>query len=43
MPAMEGMLNRHPEINIVMALNDPAAMGAIAVSVGWRRNRLTGF
>ncbi|MBR1580968.1 MAG: sugar ABC transporter substrate-binding protein [Selenomonadaceae bacterium] len=30
MPAMEGMLNRHPEINIVMALNDPAAMGAIA-------------
>ena len=30
MPAMEKMLIRHPEINIVMALNDPAAMGAIA-------------
>ena len=30
MPAMEEMLSRHPEINIVMALNDPSAMGAIA-------------
>lgn len=30
MPAMEKMLQRHPEINIVMALNDPAAMGAMA-------------
>ena len=30
MPAMEEMLQRHPEINIVMALNDPAAMGALA-------------
>ncbi len=30
MPAMERMLERHPEIDIVMALNDPAAMGAIA-------------
>ena len=30
MPAMEMMLMRHPEINIVMALNDPAAMGALA-------------
>lgn len=30
MPAMEEMLRRHPEINIVMALNDPAAMGALA-------------
>lgn len=30
MPAMERMLSRHPELNIVMALNDPAAMGALA-------------
>ena len=30
MPAMEEMIRTHPEINIVMALNDPAAMGAIA-------------
>ena len=30
MPAMETMIKEHPEINIVMALNDPAAMGAIA-------------
>lgn len=30
MPAMEQMLEKQPEINIVMALNDPAALGAIA-------------
>ncbi len=30
MPAMETMLSRHPDISIVMALNDPAALGAIA-------------
>lgn len=30
MPAMDAMIKEHPEINIVMALNDPAAMGAIA-------------
>ena len=30
MPAMERMLKRHPDIDIVMALNDPAAMGAMA-------------
>ncbi|MBR7024873.1 MAG: sugar ABC transporter substrate-binding protein [Selenomonadaceae bacterium] len=30
MPVMEKILQAHPEINIVMALNDPAAMGAIA-------------
>ncbi len=30
MPAMERMIRRHPEIDIVMALNDPAAMGAMA-------------
>ncbi len=30
MPAMEEMTAAHPEINVVMALNDPAAMGAIA-------------
>ncbi len=30
MPAMERMLERHPDIQIVMALNDPAAMGAMA-------------
>lgn len=30
MPAMEEMIRAHPEINIVMALNDPAAMGALA-------------
>lgn len=30
MPKMEEMIKNFPEINIVMALNDPAAMGAIA-------------
>ena len=30
MPVMERMIRTHPEINIVMALNDPAAMGALA-------------
>jgi len=30
MPAMEKMIKAHPEINVVMALNDPAAMGALA-------------
>ena len=30
MPAMERMIERHPEIDVVMALNDPAAMGAMA-------------
>jgi len=30
MPVMEKMIRAHPEINIVMALNDPAAMGALA-------------
>ena len=30
MPAMEEMIKTHPETEIVMALNDPAAMGALA-------------
>ena len=30
MPAMRDMLREHPEIDVVMALNDPAAMGALA-------------
>ena len=30
MPAMERILERHPGIDIVMALNDPAALGAMA-------------
>lgn len=30
MPAMEKILQEHPEVDVVMALNDPAAMGAIA-------------
>ena len=30
MPVMEEIIQAHPEINIVMALNDPAAMGALA-------------
>ena len=30
MPVMEELIRAHPEINIVMALNDPAAMGALA-------------
>ena len=30
MPAMQEMLSRHPDIDVVMALNDPAAMGAMA-------------
>lgn len=30
MPVTENLIKSHPEINIVMALNDPAAMGALA-------------
>lgn len=30
MPVMEALLQRHKKIDIVMALNDPAALGAIA-------------
>ena len=30
MPVMEKLIRSHPEIDIVMALNDPSAMGAIA-------------
>ena len=30
MPAMEKILQEHPEVDVVMALNDPAAMGAVA-------------
>lgn len=30
MPVMESMIRRHPEIDTVMALNDPAALGALA-------------
>ena len=30
MPVMDEIIQTHPEINIVMALNDPAAMGALA-------------
>ena len=30
MPVMEKIIQTHPEIDIVMALNDPAAMGALA-------------
>lgn len=30
MPAMQEMLRRHPDIDVVMALNDPTAMGAMA-------------
>ncbi|WP_295098314.1 sugar ABC transporter substrate-binding protein [Selenomonas sp.] len=30
MPAMKRILKRHPQVSIVMALNDPAAMGALA-------------
>lgn len=30
MPAMEKILQEHPEADVVMALNDPAAMGAVA-------------
>ena len=30
MPAMKRILERHPQVSIVMALNDPAAMGALA-------------
>ena len=30
MPAMQEMLVRHPDIDVVMALNDPTAMGAMA-------------
>ena len=30
MPAMEKILQEHPEVDVVMALNDPAATGAVA-------------
>ena len=30
MPAMEEMIKKHDDIDVVMALNDPAAMGAMA-------------
>lgn len=30
MPATEELLEQHPEINVIMALNDPAALGAMA-------------
>ncbi|TCS78180.1 sugar ABC transporter substrate-binding protein [Pectinatus cerevisiiphilus] len=30
MPAMEALIKKHNDINVVMALNDPAAMGAMA-------------
>ena len=30
MPAMEEMIKKHDNIDVVMALNDPAAMGAMA-------------
>lgn len=30
MPAMGKILQEHPEVDVVMALNDPAAMGAVA-------------
>lgn len=30
MPVMENVMRERPDVNIVMALNDPAAMGAIA-------------
>lgn len=30
MPAMKKIIAAHPEVNIVMALNDPAAMGAVS-------------
>ena len=30
MPVMDEIIQTHPEINIVMGLNDPAAMGALA-------------
>lgn len=30
MPVMEKILQEHPDIDVVMALNDPAAMGAVA-------------
>lgn len=30
MPAMEKILAEHPEVNVVMALNDPTAMGVMA-------------
>ena len=30
MPAVEAMLEKHPDADIIMALNDPSAMGALA-------------
>lgn len=30
MPALDGLLNANPEIDVVMALNDPTALGAMA-------------
>lgn len=41
MPAMQEMLERHPEADTVMALNDPSALGAMAALEA--RGRLQGF
>ena len=34
MPVMEQLLDEHPEANVVMALNDPSALGALAAIEG---------
>lgn len=41
MPAMQEMLDSHPEADTVMALNDPSALGAMAALEA--RGRLNGF
>jgi len=41
MPAMEQLLADHPEADIVMALNDPSAMGAMAALE--EHGRLAGY
>ena len=38
MPAMVEMLERHPEIDTVMCLNDPSAIGALAAMDFKNRN-----
>ena len=40
MPAMEELLENHPDLDVVVALNDPSAMGAIAALL--HANRLEG-
>ena len=42
MPAMQAILKEHSNINVVMALNDPAALGALAAIESLNRTNILG-